>query len=98
RLVDRLHAMPQQILKTEHERKLESLFLRVGDGFHDVDRGTMLLGQNLDVAALIDREITAAPTINVVERNRGFDIPALRHASRILELSFAFSIPTTNFL
>ena len=77
RFVDRLHAMPQQILETQDHRKAEPVFAPgLVDHLDDIDRRRRILrGPNLDVAARVDREIAESPTVDVVERNGGGNIP-----------------------
>ena len=61
--IDRLHAIPQQILEAQHQRKIEARAFGLLDHLHDVDRRLGLTRrQNLDIPALIDRKIARAPS------------------------------------
>ena len=74
--VDRLNAVTKQILKPDDEWKTESARARLVDNFEKVDAAAVFLkrfGNN--VAFSVNREITAAPAINIVSGDCGLDVP-----------------------
>ena len=72
RAADRLHAVAQQILEPDDERKAETLFARLVDHIHHVD-GRALVEQRRDlgVAPRVDRKIARAPTVDVIGGSGG---------------------------
>ena len=68
RAIDRLHAVPQQIVKAQHHRESQPLLLRLGDGGHNF-HGRLFIErrEDLHVALVVDPEVTAAPPVHVVE-------------------------------
>ncbi len=84
-LADRLDAMPQQILKTQHHRKAQPVLApRLVDDFHDVDRRRRIARRrHLDIAARIDRKIAESPAVDIVERSGGGNIPRLLHGAHV---------------
>ena len=74
--VDGFNAMPQQILKTNHERKSEAARPRFLHDFENVDRSAALLQRpHFDVARGVDREVAGAPAIDIVGGDGRFDVP-----------------------
>ena len=74
--VDCLDAVSEQILKADQERKTEAALARFVYDFEDVDRPAVFLeGLGNDVARAVDCEVTAAPALDVVSGNRGFNVP-----------------------
>src|SRR4030088_1696291 len=80
RAVDRFDAMPQQILKANDQRETEPAVARFVHDFEDVDLAAKLLGGLRDhVTPLVDREISAAPAIDIVSRNSCINVPFVLH-------------------
>src|ERR1043166_2783822 len=80
RPIDRLDAIPQQILEPDDERKTEASLLGFVYDSEDVDRAAFFLEwPHLDVAGTVDREIAGAPAINVISGNSGFNVPLGLH-------------------
>ena len=68
--------MAQQILEADNERKPEPAGARFVHHLEEIDRAAGFLERfGDDVAGTVDREIPAAPTVDVVSRDRGFHIP-----------------------
>src|SRR6516225_1522028 len=85
----RFNAMPEQILESYNEWKRHSLLARFRNNLHQVNRISIALGRHdLNISSSIYSEVTGAPTINVVERYSGRDIPRFSH--RDAKLSDAF--------
>ncbi len=88
RLVDRLHPVPQQILKPDHHWKCEPVFgTRLRDQLHDIDRRRRILRRaNRNITAVVDRKVSEAPTVDIVERDGGRNVPRLLHGGRNMEV------------
>ena len=81
--VDGLHAVAEQILEAQGERKGEAAFARFVHEFHHVDLAQRLAARtHRDVAFAVDREIRSAPTLDIVERESGGDIPIVHFRER----------------
>jgi hypothetical protein len=80
RAINRFHAMAQQILEANDERETESTGPRLVYDFEDIDRAAEFLKRTGDdVALLVDREIPAAPAIDIVGRNSCINVPFVFH-------------------
>jgi uncharacterized protein len=74
--IDRLDAVTKQILETDHEWKTESAGPGLVNYFEKVNAAAIFLKRLGNYVAFgIYREITAAPTVNIVSRDRGLDVP-----------------------
>ena len=74
--VDRLHAMTEQILEAQGERKSEAAFARFVHDFHHVDLARRIaIRSHRDVSTTVDGEIRCAPTLDIVEREGGGNVP-----------------------
>src|ERR1700719_2634435 len=83
REVHRLDAVAKQILESDYERKTQSSRPRFADDFQDIDASTIFLERfGNDVAFGVIGEISAAPGIDIVSRDRGINIPLVLHFSR----------------
>ena len=79
--------MAQQILKTNDERKTESARPRFVYDFENVDGAAVFLERvGDDVAVRVDREISAAPAIDIVGRDCGTQRPSRFSFFRALTL------------
>ena len=68
RLIDRLHAMLEQVLKPQHHREAKPLRLRLRDEVHDVDRRRSIQRRkDLHVARFVDAEVPGSPTVDVIK-------------------------------
>src|ERR1700730_1553684 len=74
--------MPEQILKPDDERKTQAARTRFVDDLEEVD-GTAIFLERLghNIAFGIDSEISTAPTIDIVRRNCGINVPIVFHFS-----------------
>ena len=80
RAVDRFDAVAQQILETNDERETEPALARFVDHLEmSIDPAVFLKRPRNDVARFVDGEITAAPTIDIVSRDGGFNVPLVFH-------------------
>src|ERR1700757_591600 len=75
--------MPQKVLKADYQRKTHTAVPSFLNHLHQVDVQTLLLsGHDLDVARSVDTEVARSPTVYVIKRNRGWNVPAIRHDRR----------------
>src|SRR5438552_1922074 len=90
--------MPQQILKTDDEWKTETAITRFVDYFENVDGAAILLERSrLHIAVGIDREVAAAPTVDVVSSDSSFNVPfGLHFFARSVKPQSAPSITASN--
>ena len=97
RAIDRFDAVSQQILETNHERETEAALPRFADHLHDVDAPAVVLKWTRnDIARFVNGEVIAAPTIDIVSRDRGFDIPLAFHFLRERHVQSAPSFRAVN--
>ena len=74
--VDRFNAMPEQILKANHERKSEAALPCFLHDFENVDRPAAFLQRAyLGVTRGVNRKVIAAPAIDIVGGNGRFHVP-----------------------
>ena len=74
--IDGSHAVAQQILKANHERKTETALPCLVHHFEDIDRSPAIAQRpHLGVASSVDRKIPRAPALDIVGRDGGFNIP-----------------------
>jgi hypothetical protein len=83
-LVDCLDPVPEQVLEPKHHGKPEAVFFAgLFDHFHHVDGCFRVLrGANFDVSFRVDREVSETPTVGVIKRDGGGDVPRFLHRSR----------------
>ena len=73
RLVDRFHAIAQQIMKTHGKGKVQFALLGLRHDLHQVDLLIVRpVGENDNVSLLVHGEISPAPPVHVVEGNSVF--------------------------
>ncbi len=78
-LVDRLHAVAQNILEADEHRKLQSPAPGLLDHVSQIHHRPIFAQRHGDdVPGLIDVEVWRAPTIDVVKGARGLDVPSRR--------------------
>ena len=84
REVDGLDAVAENVLKPDEERKTQAARTRFVDDLEDVD-GTAIFLKRLghNVAFGIDSEISTAPTIDIVRRDCGINVPIVFHFSGV---------------
>ena len=88
RLVNRLNAMPQNILKANEQWKFQPATFGFFNDVRDVHaRARVLQGFGDDVAGVVDVKILRAPALDVVEVARGINVPR-RVVIRIAHLKF----------
>ncbi len=91
-VVDGLHAVAQQILESEDQRKGEPALPCLRHDFHYFDGRARDLGrQRVHISLFVDREIAGAPAVNIVERCGGLDVPLVRHEGGILWTAGGFA-------
>lgn len=79
RLVERLHAMAQNILEPNQQRELQSAPARFLDHVRNIHhRPRFLKGLGNHVACFIDVKIAGAPAVDVKQFSGGLNIPAVR--------------------
>src|ERR1700751_3843655 len=77
--------MSQKVLKADHQRETHTAVPSFLNHLHQVDVQTLLLSRHdLDVARSVDTEVARSPTVYVIKRNRGWNVPAVRHDRRKL--------------
>ena len=67
RRIDNLDAVPQQVVKTDHERKLQRTRPRLAHNLHQVNLLAIPLGLDDDMAVRVDPEIPPAPAVHIVK-------------------------------
>ena len=76
RLVDGLDAVPQDVLKADEQRELQSAFPGLLNHIREVHRRPRVLKRfGNDMARVVDVEIFRAPARDIVERACGFNAP-----------------------
>ncbi len=76
--VDRLDPVAQQVLKPDDERKTEAALARFVDHLEHVNRAAGILQWlRHDVPGAVDREVAAAPAVDIVSRDGGVNIPVV---------------------
>src|ERR1700751_2829964 len=77
--------MPQKVLKGDYQRKTHTAVPSFLNHLHQVDVQTLLLSRHdLNVARSVDTEVARSPTVYVIKRNRGRNVPTIRHDRRKL--------------
>ncbi|MEY5016666.1 MAG: hypothetical protein RIS92_3024 [Verrucomicrobiota bacterium] len=81
--IDLFDAVPQQVLEAEHHWEGEASGLCLLQHLNHVDRRAgVLRWHHVEVASIVDAEVTGAPTVDVVERDGGRDVPRLIHVRK----------------